>query len=368
MTKPFPFTVCKECAGSGGGADGLSAYEIAVKNGFKGSEEEWLESLKAEITDEDIAEIIKEIDETHAHSCKPIYGEKTVLDLSGAWESNEGEYMTNTVEYVPFETGKQYAVNWHGKTYICTAKEEYFAEQDYYVYSINNEEIEYGKDGYFAFLWTPKYNVFDIHYWGYTESCEIMSYSEEVEQLDPVYIPDYVSKTYVDEPFCEEAEYKVSTASWDDSNWMFEEGDGVNGFYWLSGSVKFDNENLYSDLKNSTSDICYISYNGNVYEMKISEAYSEEHEDSGYISFFPDTGMVIIHNDGSVTVENHSNDKPSFTSVSVSVGTGSVKRIREKYIPDYISKTEVTEMVGDIDTALDSIIAMQNELIGGDAV
>ncbi|MFD1066692.1 hypothetical protein [Oceanobacillus locisalsi] len=29
-----------------GGADGKSAYEIAVDNGFEGTEEEWLESLK----------------------------------------------------------------------------------------------------------------------------------------------------------------------------------------------------------------------------------------------------------------------------------------------------------------------------------
>ena len=27
------------------GADGLSAYEVALKNGFEGSEEEWLNSL-----------------------------------------------------------------------------------------------------------------------------------------------------------------------------------------------------------------------------------------------------------------------------------------------------------------------------------
>lgn len=32
--------------GGGQGANGLSAYEIAVKNGFKGTETEWLESLK----------------------------------------------------------------------------------------------------------------------------------------------------------------------------------------------------------------------------------------------------------------------------------------------------------------------------------
>lgn len=35
---------------------GLSAYEIAVKNGFDGTEEEWLESLKhTTLTDEEKA-------------------------------------------------------------------------------------------------------------------------------------------------------------------------------------------------------------------------------------------------------------------------------------------------------------------------
>lgn len=32
--------------GGGGGASGKSAYDIAVDNGFEGSEEDWLESLK----------------------------------------------------------------------------------------------------------------------------------------------------------------------------------------------------------------------------------------------------------------------------------------------------------------------------------
>ena len=31
-----------------GGENGLSAYEIAVKNGFEGTEQEWLESLHGE--------------------------------------------------------------------------------------------------------------------------------------------------------------------------------------------------------------------------------------------------------------------------------------------------------------------------------
>lgn len=33
-------------SGNGSGADGKSAYEVAVDNGFKGTEQEWLNSLK----------------------------------------------------------------------------------------------------------------------------------------------------------------------------------------------------------------------------------------------------------------------------------------------------------------------------------
>jgi hypothetical protein len=33
------------------GIQGKSAYEIAVENGFKGTEQEWLESLKGETPD-----------------------------------------------------------------------------------------------------------------------------------------------------------------------------------------------------------------------------------------------------------------------------------------------------------------------------
>ena len=46
------------------GKDGKSAYEIAVENGFVGTEEEWLESLQGDdyvITEEDYEEIAKHI-------------------------------------------------------------------------------------------------------------------------------------------------------------------------------------------------------------------------------------------------------------------------------------------------------------------
>lgn len=39
------------------GDDGKSAYEIALDNGFEGTEEEWLETLKAEVTEQDKKDI-----------------------------------------------------------------------------------------------------------------------------------------------------------------------------------------------------------------------------------------------------------------------------------------------------------------------
>lgn len=44
------------------GANGMSAYEIAVAEGFDGTIDEWLESLKGKdyiLTDEDKAEIVQ---------------------------------------------------------------------------------------------------------------------------------------------------------------------------------------------------------------------------------------------------------------------------------------------------------------------
>lgn len=50
--KNLPFAKCAEYCGGGsggGGADGLSAYEIALEHGFEGTEEEWLASLKGDV-------------------------------------------------------------------------------------------------------------------------------------------------------------------------------------------------------------------------------------------------------------------------------------------------------------------------------
>lgn len=56
-----------DSSGSGNGRDGKSAYQIAVDNGFVGTEVEWLQSLKgepgkdAEISNSDISNITSEV-------------------------------------------------------------------------------------------------------------------------------------------------------------------------------------------------------------------------------------------------------------------------------------------------------------------
>lgn len=61
------------------GEPGLSAYEIAVKNGYVGTEVEWLASLKGQDADpNELKEIIKEFDST-IEAAAPVDGKYSVL-------------------------------------------------------------------------------------------------------------------------------------------------------------------------------------------------------------------------------------------------------------------------------------------------
>ena len=60
---------------AGQGKNGASAYEIAVKNGFQGSEDAWLDSLKGDpytLTEDDKAQIVAQVIETLGG--EPIFG------------------------------------------------------------------------------------------------------------------------------------------------------------------------------------------------------------------------------------------------------------------------------------------------------
>lgn len=48
MVDILTYALCRGNSGSSSAVIGLSAYEIAKKNGFEGTEEEWLNSLKGQ--------------------------------------------------------------------------------------------------------------------------------------------------------------------------------------------------------------------------------------------------------------------------------------------------------------------------------
>lgn len=48
ISKKIAEQTVADLIGSGSGSQGLSAYDIAVKNGFQGTERQWLASLKGE--------------------------------------------------------------------------------------------------------------------------------------------------------------------------------------------------------------------------------------------------------------------------------------------------------------------------------
>ena len=134
------------------------------------------------------------VDSTITHYAKPIYGEKTVFDLTGAVEASINQRVsTHYPSPIVLEAGKQYAVVWNGEVQTCKA--EVLEEASPPVVLIQNEKFKKGEEGGFNFAITTGINVLDIFFYGEAESCEVMPCTEEVKQLDTKYIPDYVSKT-----------------------------------------------------------------------------------------------------------------------------------------------------------------------------
>ena len=136
------------------------------------------------------------VDENHAHASKLIPGETTVIDLTGATLSN-GMYTKYAYDdTVQIQKGKKYIVNWNGTIHECTGYETVYSGYDMYV--ISPDGAEKGTEGYFEINWLPVSILTFVCFYGPITSCEVTACTEEIKQLDTKYIPDYVSKTYVD--------------------------------------------------------------------------------------------------------------------------------------------------------------------------
>ena len=68
------------------GADGDSAYDIAKDNGFEGTEEEWLESLKANVDANNILPVVTASD--NGKFLRVVNGKWTASSVSNAEEAS----------------------------------------------------------------------------------------------------------------------------------------------------------------------------------------------------------------------------------------------------------------------------------------
>jgi hypothetical protein len=90
----------------------------------------------------------------------------------------------------------------------------------------------------------------------------------------------------------------------------------------------------------------------------------------------PDTGESFLLNDNNGTNCLYTLDKndTSYHTVSINEIVRNLKQIEDKFIPDTIARVsdvnyaigQLSEEIGDIDAALDAIIAMQESYIGGE--
>lgn len=136
----------------------LDAYGVAVKNGFKGTVEEWLESLKGEDgytpvkgldywTDKEVSDTIKYMLEKTQHDWNAPEGLPGHVKNRTHWTdvSEESEVLPKTnpayddgaffvTEPVALTVGEIYAVDWNGVQYNCVAQESTDEEGITYAY------------------------------------------------------------------------------------------------------------------------------------------------------------------------------------------------------------------------------------------
>lgn len=91
------------------GADGDSAYEVAVANGFVGTEQEWLDSLSgANVTKEDIENVLTGEITSHSHPEGQDTESWTDYVTRGEYVSTDGNVLTyifqgtTVYRYVPY--------------------------------------------------------------------------------------------------------------------------------------------------------------------------------------------------------------------------------------------------------------------------
>lgn len=150
------------------GADGKSAYQVAVDNGFTGTEEEWLESLKGSgaATDPNAIPVLKDKD----------IRTKAALTENGLM----GETGTLHVIYVTFGNGQ--TINFKNDYIYFEATDSYFA-----VMTLDGVKAVYRYDESGNMLWDKFVNAYD-------KTADNVTYDDTSTTLDATTVQDAIVK------------------------------------------------------------------------------------------------------------------------------------------------------------------------------
>lgn len=177
--------------GGGDGSPGLSAYEVAIKNGFEGSEEEWLLSLRGEkgntghgLEIKGYVETYEELPDGTSGTPSPTIGDIYQVGLGGLLYLWDGEWV-----FLGSYKGEQGPQGYPGATgdkgdkgdkgvgidYILISDDEETKSTAIFIYDTEGNGasglVRWGKDGY-----TPQKGV---DYWTDADKAEIKSYVDE---------------------------------------------------------------------------------------------------------------------------------------------------------------------------------------------
>lgn len=99
----------------------VTAYAIAVKNGFQGTEAEWLESLKPKAQPDWNQNDPTQPDYVQNRTHWAEYNTTVLFPETVLTADDEG--LARLPAFVPLEHGGEYTVKYNGEEYVCTANE-----------------------------------------------------------------------------------------------------------------------------------------------------------------------------------------------------------------------------------------------------
>ena len=134
---------------------------------------------------------------------------------------------------------------------------------------------------------------------------------------------------------------------------------------WVCGVFDADDTDTWENGFNHHAKECFEDYNpdgnylGDERFVEVLSYYNPPNSDPQYNGMIVGPYLVSPLETGKVNLDNH----PTFEEMAFAI----MAYVSEQHNVDGAAHSDIREQIGDIDTALDNIIAIQNSLIGGDA-